>query len=73
MSAHWTRPVDGAGTWRHTPAHRPVVVDIAVTFLASVLGLVLFVGLVVVARHGVCRMYEHRTDAPSYCTQEPQQ
>lgn len=65
MSASWTDPRHrGAGIWQHTPRHRPMVTDLLVAAVACVLGAVLFIGLLVAGRAGLCHVYDN---ALSYC------
>lgn len=67
MSTSWTTPRDGAGTWRHTPAHPKLintVTDLLVAFLACLIVLTLFAGLYVAGKHAMCAVYD---GSLSYC------
>lgn len=60
----WSVPADGAGTWAHTAPHANSIADLAVAFIACLLGLTVLVGLIVAGRAAMCSAYD---GALSYC------
>lgn len=62
----------GAGTWRHTAPHAPSLRFSPVAFLACLIGLTLFIGLVAVGRAGMCDWYDNQLQYCSgYATETP--
>jgi hypothetical protein len=65
----WWRPSDRPGSWKPTPVPGRVTqaVDLIAFVLALTIAVTAFLGLVMVGRAGMCHLYAHRADGPSYC------
>jgi hypothetical protein len=76
MSAPWYDPRhDGQGHWRPTPKPSKVaaIVDLLVFTLALTIFFVLMAGLYVVARNGLCAVYDNGLrNCPGYHAAAPQ-
>lgn len=68
MTASWIRPVDGAGTWRHTASHGLRLTALG-TFVVCLLMALAFLVAVAIGRQAMCATHRdaHGHGALSYC------
>lgn len=67
MTAHWTRPVNGNGSWQPTAPHRPVITDMAVAFVVCLLFFTVVIGLYLALRPVVCHInHDQLRHCPGY-------
>lgn len=64
MTAHWTRPTDGEGTWRPSAPHPSGLIDLAIATVICAALIAVTVGAVVLARPAMCAAWDQQI---SYC------